>query len=112
MTNTHSQDMEEFLGVPSETDKARTVSQFAYRADQVTDLTGQVEPPADLRVWELSWSRKRALMRIRDTKGREWYFRSLIGKGYVLGGDETTGRMFVRARVLVQPNGSAYLYRE
>lgn len=86
-------------------------AQFWYPVDTATDLTGQADPPKGGHVWELSWSRRKGLMRIRLEDGREWYFRSATGKVKVLSADSKTGRVFVRGKVVVQPDGSAFFYK-
>ncbi len=84
--------------------------QFWYPVDKTTDLTGQ-DVVKGAHVWELSWSRRKGLMRIRLEDGREWYFRAASGKGKVLYADSEYGRVFLRAKVLVQPDGTAFFYR-
>ncbi len=61
--------------------------QFWYPVDTTTDLTGQEDPPKSVNVWELSWSRRKGLMRIRLEDGREWYFRSAGGEAHFLHAD-------------------------
>lgn len=86
-------------------------AQFWYPVDKTTDLTGQVAPPGNARVWELSWSRRKGLMRIRLQDGREWYFRTAAGKARVLHADNDTGRLFLRGKVVVQNGDQAFFYK-
>lgn len=84
--------------------------QFWSPVDTTTDLSGQ--PVAKgAHVWELSWSRRKGLMRCRLEDGREWYFRAANGKCKVLHADSVHGRMFIRAKMVVQDDGSAFFYR-
>lgn len=77
-------------------------------SDPVPD---QKETPEGTHIWELSWSRRRAMMRARrihcphdDCFGDtyEWWFKKAAGKPKLLGGNPDTGRMLMLGRVKIQ----------
>jgi len=74
-------------------------------------VPAQDDPPEGTHIWEASWSRRRAMMRIRrihcphkecfgDTA--EWWFKKGAGKPRMVGGNPKTGRMLLAARGKLQ----------
>ena len=74
----------------------------------------QYELPTGTHVWEVSWSRRRTMMRIRtihcphdDCYGDryEWWFKKAAGKPYMMGGNQKSGRMLFLAKAKIQHRG-------
>lgn len=95
-------------GTPGNDSGDRMVEpQQAYHVDQTATLV-QDPPPNGMRDWELSWSRRQNLMRLR-LDGQEWLFKSAAGKVRVLHADSETGRVDIRCKVRIE-NDTAFLY--
>ena len=71
----------------------------------------QRSPPEGTHIWEASWSRKRAMMRVSilhcphpECFGDkyEWWFKKGAGKPWMIGGNPKTGRMLLFAKAKLQ----------
>lgn len=71
----------------------------------------QLDTPSGTHVWEISWSRTRAMMRIRRIHcphdncygdGYEWWFKKAAGRPYVMGSNKESGRMLFLATAKIQ----------
>ena len=67
-------------------------------------LPEQAPFPKGDQTIELSWSRTKAVMRLK-VGDDEWYVKEMNGKCEPVGADPVTGRMLYRARCLILHNG-------
>ncbi len=74
----------------------------------------QLALPTGTHVWEISWSRQRAMMRIRRihcphddcyADQYEWWFKKTAGRPRLLGCNSETGRMLMLGKALLQHRG-------
>lgn len=63
----------------------------------VFDIGYQEPMPEGVDVLELSWDRKKGLMRIIIQDQGTWYFKELMGKAQVLSADSEKGRLYLKA---------------
>ena len=61
------------------------------------DIGPQEPMPCSVETLELSWDRKKGLMRIIIKDQGTWYFKELMGKAQVLSTDNAKGRLYLRA---------------
>lgn len=89
---------------------------------QVTQepLVEQPDVPAGTHTWELSWSRRKAVMRLRvvqcvhetcKVNQNEWYFKKMTGDWKNLRGQKDSGRFLFDARAqLEHKDGHPHLH--
>ena len=74
-------------------------------------VPSQSDLPTGTHTFELSWSRRRQMMRLRDACGPdceaeyEWWFKQSVGQAADLTTDAETGRMTFRGRGVIEHNG-------
>ena len=71
----------------------------------------QTPIPSELAHLELSWDRRKALMRIIIKDKGTWYFKEVLGKAQMLSSDNKTGRLNLKAIPFLDGE-TLYLYRD
>lgn len=103
-------------GEATDSGDAMVEPQVAYRASNV--IAPQTPPPSGEYEWDLSWSRRKSLMRVRlpvfvdgkYVRTDEWYFNKAVGKTYVVGCDSEYGTVKIRGKVRPSGDGGVQLY--